>query len=65
MLGNTNTEPEGWRPTDRPRRTRIQEDNIKVDLQEIGCDGVDWSEMANNRFFCRGLLAMEINFRVP
>ena len=36
--------PEGKRPLGRPRRR--WEDNIKVDLQEVGCEGMDWIELA-------------------
>ena len=37
-------EPEGKRPLGRPRRR--WEDNIKVDIQEVGCGGIDWIELA-------------------
>jgi hypothetical protein len=36
--------PERWRPLGRPRPR--WEDNIKVDLQEVGCGGMDWIELA-------------------
>jgi hypothetical protein len=36
--------PEGKRPLGRPRRRWVY--NIKMDLREIGCDGVDWIHMA-------------------
>ena len=36
LMGN----PEGKRPLGRPRRR--WEDNIKIDLQEMGCEGMDW-----------------------
>jgi hypothetical protein len=36
--------PEGKRPLRRPRRRRV--DNIKMDLREIGWDGVDWIDVA-------------------
>jgi len=36
--------PEGKRPLGRPRRR--WEDNVKMDLQELGCVGMDWIEMA-------------------
>ena len=36
--------PEGKRLPGRPRR--IGEDNIKMDLQEIGCGGIDWIKLA-------------------
>ena len=39
--------PEGKRPLGRPRRR--WEDNIKMDLQEVGCGGIDWIELAQDR----------------
>jgi hypothetical protein len=36
--------PEGKRPPERPRHR--WEDNIKMDLQEVGCRGMDWIELA-------------------
>jgi hypothetical protein len=39
--------PEGKRPLGRPRRRWV--DNIKIDLREIGWDGVDWIGMAQDR----------------
>jgi hypothetical protein len=42
--------PEGKRPPERPRRS--WEDNIRMDLQEVGCGGVDWiglAQVAGNR----------------
>ena len=39
--------PEGKRPLGRPRRR--WEDNIKMALQEVGCGGMDWIELAENR----------------
>ena len=39
--------PEGKRPLGRPRRR--WEDNIKMDLQEVGCEGMDWIDVAQNR----------------
>jgi hypothetical protein len=35
--------PEGQRPLERPRRK--WEDNIKMDLQEVGCMGMDWIDL--------------------
>jgi len=39
--------PEGKRPLGRPRRR--WEDNIKMDLQEVGCGFMDWIELAQDR----------------
>jgi hypothetical protein len=39
--------PEGKRPLGRPRRRWV--DNIKMDLREIGWDGMDWIELAQDR----------------
>jgi hypothetical protein len=39
--------PEGKRPLRRPRRRWV--DNIEMDLREIGCDGMDWIDMAQDR----------------
>ena len=38
--------PDGKRPLERPRRR--WEDNIKMDLQEVGCEGMDWIELAQD-----------------
>jgi hypothetical protein len=37
----------GKRPLERPRRR--WEDNIKMDLQEVGCVGMDWIKLAQDR----------------
>jgi len=47
----------------RPRRR--WEDNIKMDFQEVGCRGVDWIELDQDRDRRWGLLNALINFRVP
>jgi len=39
--------PEGKRPLGRPRRR--WEDNFKIDLQEVGCGGMDWIDLAQDR----------------
>jgi len=44
--------PEGKRPLGRPRRR--WEDNIKMDLQEVGCGGTDWIELPHDRDRWRG-----------
>ena len=46
--------PEGKRPPLRPRRR--WEDNIKTDFQEMGCGGIDWIELAQDRNWCRALV---------
>jgi len=45
---------DGNRPLGKPRRT--WEDNIKIDLQEVGCGGVDWIELAQDRERWRALV---------
>jgi hypothetical protein len=55
--------PEGRRPLGRPRRT--WEDNFKMDLQEVGWDGVAWIDMAQDRDRWRALVNAVINLRVP
>ena len=40
--------PEGKRPLGRPRRR--WEDNIKTDLQEVGCGGMDWIQLAHSEY---------------
>ena len=54
--------PEGKRPLGRPRRK--WEDNIKMDLQEVG-EGGDWMELAQDRDSWRALLNKVMNFCVP
>ena len=55
--------PEGKRPLERPRRR--WEDNIKMDLQEVGCGGMDWIELAQDKDRWRGLVNAVMNLRVP
>jgi len=50
-------------PVGRPRHR--WEDNIKMDLQEVGCGGVDWIELAKNRDKWRALASAVMNLRVP
>ena len=54
--------PEGNRPLGRPRRR--WEDNIKMDIQEVGCWGMDWIELAQDRDRWRALVKAVVNFRV-
>ena len=55
--------PEGKRLLGRPRRR--WENNIKMDLREVGCGGKDWIELAQDRDRWRGLVNAVMNFRVP
>jgi hypothetical protein len=55
--------PEGKRPLRRPRRK--WEDNIKMDFQEVECEGMDWIELTQDRNSWRELVNAVMNLRVP
>jgi len=55
--------PEGKRPLGRPRCR--WEDNIKMDLQGVGCGGMDWIELAQDGDRWRAFVYAVMNFRVP
>ena len=55
--------PGGKRPLGRPRR--MWEDNIKMDLQGVGCGGMDWIEVAQDKDRWRALVNAVMNLRVP
>ena len=55
--------PDGKRTLGRPRRR--WEDNIKMDLQEVGCAGMDWIELTQDRERWRALVNVVMSLRVP
>ena len=55
--------PEGKRPLGRPRCR--WEDNIKMDLEEVGCECMDWIELAQDRDRWRALVNVVVTLRVP
>ena len=55
--------PEGKTPLGRPRCR--WEDNIKMDLQEVGCGSTDWIELAQDRDRLRALGYAVMNLQVP
>jgi hypothetical protein len=56
-------DPEGKRPLGRPRRRWV--DNIKIDLSEIGWDGGDWIDLAQDRDQWRALVRAVMSLRGP
>jgi len=55
--------PEGRRPLGRPRSIWV--DNIRTDLQEVGCGYMDWIGLAQDRDRWRKLVSAVMNLRVP
>ena len=54
---------EGTRPRERPMR--IWGGNIKMDLQDVGCGGIDWIELAQDRDCWRALVNAVMKLWVP
>jgi hypothetical protein len=55
--------PEGRRPLGKPRRRLV--DNIRTDLQEVGCGYMDWIVLAQDRDRWQTLVSAVMNLRVP
>jgi hypothetical protein len=55
--------PEGRRPLGRQRRRWV--DDIKIDLREIGWDGMDWIDLAQDRDQWKALVKTVMNLRLP
>jgi len=55
--------PEGKRPLGRPRRRWVN--NIRLELQEVGCGYMDWIGLAQDRDRWRTLVSAVMNLRVP
>ena len=55
--------PDRRRPLGRPRHR--WEDNIRMDLREVGCGCVDWMELAQDRDRWSALVSAVMNLRVP
>jgi len=55
--------PEGKRPLERPRRRWV--DNIRMDLQEVGCGYMDWIGLAQDRDSLRTVVSAVMNLRLP
>ena len=62
LAGVSMGRPEGKRPLGRPRRRWV--DNIRMDLQEVGCGYMDWIGLAQDRDRWRTLVSAVMNLRV-
>jgi hypothetical protein len=55
--------PEGKRPLRRPKHWWL--DNIKIYLREMGCGGMDWIDLAQDRDQWRSLVITVMKLRIP
>ena len=55
--------PEGNKPMGRPRHR--WDDNIKMDLQEVGCEGMYWIDLTQDRDRWQALIYAVMNLHVP
>ena len=62
-IGSLWGKPDGKRPMGRPRRRWV--DNIRTDLQEVGCGYMDWIGLAQDRDRWRTLVSTVMNLGVP
>jgi hypothetical protein len=63
IFGSKREEDGSWRPLGRPRHR--WEDNIKMDLREIGIDGANWTQLAQNRVHWWACVNTVMNLQVP
>ena len=54
--------PEGKRPLGRPKQS--WKNNIKIDVQEVGCRGMDWIDLVQDRDRWRALVNAVMNCRI-
>ena len=62
-IGSCWGKPEGRKPLARPRRRWV--DNIRMDLQEVGCGYMDWIGLAQDRERWRTLVSAVMNLQFP
>jgi hypothetical protein len=55
--------PEGKKPMGKPRHGWV--DNIKMDLRDIGCDGMDWVDVAQDRNQWMAIVNTVMSLRIP
>ena len=65
MVYNTGSRQDFGAKTCLGTLRRKWEDNIKMDLPQMGCEGMDWIELTEDRNRWRALVIAVMNFRVP